>query len=395
MSGTSLDGIDVAMCGFANTEITIASFYSAEWPAPLRETLMELATAERVTMDVLTRTHFELAREYAKAVEVALRESGIPASNIRAIGLHGQTVRHLPSRMTDHPRMDSNSPLTPATLQLGSGAALAAISGIDVVSDFRSADIALGGQGAPLVPMFDYHFLRSDSTTDDRSSADRLVVNIGGIANVTWLPNHASEQDVIAFDSGPGNMLLDWIAKRYFNLPFDRNGELARAGVIDEPSLTELLAHPYFKTAPPKSTGRELFSEDFLNAINRKIADGGLSPKDALATLTELTARSIAESLDFVNAKSHTIEMIVSGGGAFNKYLLKRIAASIAHDAHGPNTSVTTSDAYGIPAKAKEAIAFAFFAKAFIENIPIHLPATTGARRRATLGSLSRGTNSH
>lgn len=378
MSGTSLDGIDVAICGFANTEITLAGFYSAEWPAPLREVLMELATAERVNMDVLTQTHFQLAEEYAKAAEAALRESGIPASSIRAIGLHGQTVRHLPS-----------SPM-PATLQLGSGAALAAISGIDVVSDFRSADIALGGQGAPLVPMFDYHFLRSDSTMDDRSSKDdrpstnRLIVNIGGIANVTWLPKNARELDVIAFDSGPGNMLLDSIAKRYFNIPFDRNGELARAGRIDESLLAELLAHPYFKPPPPKSTGRELFSENFLKDLDRKISESRLSTKDALATLTELTARSIAGSLDFVNAKSHPVEMIVSGGGAFNEYLMERIASN------APKALVITSDAYNIPAKAKEAIAFAFFAKAFIENIAIHLPATTGARRKAVLGSLSK-----
>ncbi|HEX5317217.1 MAG TPA: anhydro-N-acetylmuramic acid kinase [Candidatus Kapabacteria bacterium] len=366
MSGTSLDGIDVAISSFANTQITLSGFYSAEWPASLRDTLMELATAERVSMNALTRTHFQLAKEYALAVEAALREAVIPATNIRAIGLHGQTVRHLPSAPT------------PATLQLGSGAALAAITGIDVVSDFRAADMAVGGQGAPLVPMFDYRFLRSNSL-------DRLIVNIGGIANVTWLPRNAREEDVIAFDSGPGNMLLDSIARQYFDLPFDQNGELANSGQIDEAVLSELLSHPYFKTAPPKSTGRELFSQHFLSAINQKITDGNLSPNDALATLTEFTARSVAQSLEFVNAKSDNMEIIVSGGGAFNEFLLNRISAN------APNAHVRTSDAYGIAPKAKEAIAFAYFAKAFIEQIPIHLPATTGARRRVTLGSLSRG----
>lgn len=366
MSGTSLDGIDVAISSFANTQITLSGFYSAEWPASLKDTLMELATAERVSMNVLTRTHFQLAEEYALAVEAALGEAAIPATSIRAIGLHGQTVRHLPSAPT------------PATFQLGSGAALAAITGIDVVSDFRSADMAAGGQGAPLVPMFDYRFLRSNSL-------DRLIVNIGGIANVTWLPRNAREEDVIAFDSGPGNMLLDSIARQYYNLPFDRNGELANSGKIDEAVLSELLSHPYFKTAPPKSTGRELFSQHFLSAINQKITDGNLSPNDALATLTEFTARSVAQSLEFVNAKSDNMEIIVSGGGAFNGFLLNRISAN------APNANVRTSDAYGIAPKAKEAIAFAYFAKAFIEQIPIHLPATTGASRHVTLGSLSRG----
>jgi len=374
MSGTSLDGIDVAICRFAPPAITLAGFYSAEWPVALRDTLMNFATAERVNLNALTRTNFQLAHEYAHAVEAAITQAGISPSSIRAIGLHGQTLRHLPF------------PPMPSTLQLGSGAALAAISGIDVVSDFRSADMAVGGQGAPLMPMFDFQFLRNEHV-DDRSSADRLIVNIGGIANVTWLPKNAREEDVIAFDSGPGNMLLDWITKHYFDLPFDRNGELARSGTIDETVLSELLSHPYFNTAPPKSTGRELFSEKFLKDVVASIADGSLSPTGALATLTELTARTIVGSLQFVGRKSERVEMIVSGGGAFNDYLLERIAANAA------NAGVFTSETYGIPPKAKEAIAFAFFAKAFIENIPIHLPTTTGAQRQVTLGSLSRGKN--
>ncbi|MFI5201344.1 MAG: anhydro-N-acetylmuramic acid kinase [Candidatus Kapaibacterium sp.] len=374
MSGTSLDGIDVAICHFAAPEITLAGFYSAEWPAPLRNTLMNFATAERVDLNALTRTNFQLAHEYAHAAEEAINQAGLSPSSIRAIGLHGQTIRHLPSRMIGHP------PPIPATLQLGSGAALAALTGIDVVSDFRSADIAVGGQGAPLVPMFDYHFLRSEHS-------DRLVVNIGGIANVTWLPKNAREEEVIAFDTGPGNMLLDWIAKHYFDLPFDRNGELARSGTIDEALVSDLLSHPYFKSAPPKSTGRELFSENFLGGVIQNIASGALSPTGALATLTEVTARSIAQSLDLLNTKSDGIEIIVSGGGAFNEYLLERI------DANAADARVCTSDAFGIPPKAKEAIAFAFFAKAFLENTPIHLPSTTGARRRVALGSLSLGRN--
>jgi len=369
MSGTSLDGIDVAICSFLNSEIELAGFYSTDWPAALRDTLMTLATKEFVDMNALTRAHFQLAQEYAAAVRSALKEAGLSSSSIRAIGLHGQTVRHLPSH---HP-----SPV-PATLQLGSGAALAAISGIDAVSDFRSADMAMGGQGAPLVPMFDYHFLRT-------ASANRLIINIGGIANVTWLPQNGREEDVIAFDSGPGNMLIDWICRHYFNRPFDSNGELARTGTIDESLLNELLAHPYFQTAPPKSTGRELFSEAFLGSINNKIESLKLSPADALATLAELTARSIAESLKWMDVPSRSVEMIVSGGGAFNGYLMERLTAN------APSARVCTSDAYGIPPKAKEAIAFAFFAKAFIEKIPIHLPSTTGAQRRVTLGSLSRG----
>jgi anhydro-N-acetylmuramic acid kinase len=367
MSGTSLDGTDVATCRFAEKGIELLAFHSAEWKPGMRERLLKFATAERVEMDDLVQAHFELAREYADAVKTTLRETGIPPTSIRAIGLHGQTVRHLPSKAV------------PATFQLGSGAALAAITGIDVISDFRSADIALGGQGAPLVPMFDHYFLQSDTI-------DRLIVNIGGIANVTWLPAHAKDTEIIAFDCGPGNMLLDSIAQRYFGKPFDENGDIARSGKIDRDLLDEFLSNPYFKTPPPKSTGRELFSEKILIGLNDTIATGKLLPENALASLTELTAISILRSFDFVKRKKKKAEIIVSGGGAFNTFLLERMKTNAL-----PQASIHSSDAFVIPAKAKEAIAFAFFAHAFVEAIPIHLPSTTGASRQTTLGTLSKG----
>jgi anhydro-N-acetylmuramic acid kinase len=373
MSGTSLDGIDVAACRFEGKRIELVAFHSVEWEPSLRARILEFATAERIEMSDLVRAHFELAGEYAKAVETTLHNANIAPSHVRAIGLHGQTIRHLPFASI------------PSTFQLGSGAALAAMTGIDVVSDFRAADIALGGQGAPLVPMFDYYFLQSDSI-------DRLIVNIGGIANVTWLPcmiAHAAktkDNDVIAFDCGPGNMLLDFITRRYFGKPFDEHGDIARTGKIDRALLDEFLSNPYFTTAPPKSTGRELFSEKFLDGLNKKIADGKLLPQDALATLTELTALSIMRSFYFLETKTNEIEIIVSGGGAFNTFLLERMKAHASQHA-----SISSSDAFGIPAKAKEAIAFAFFAHAFMEAIPIHLPKTTGASWQTTLGSLSRG----
>ena len=377
MSGTSLDGIDVAVARFDVPKVELLSFYSAEFPVALRADLMLLATAEQVRMDALARMHFVLSTQYADAVQAALGAAGIPRTEIRAIGLHGQTVRHLPPVVASRsmPTEEKQS----ATLQLGSGAALAALTEIDVVHDFRSADIALGGQGAPLMPMFDYQFLRS-------TSADRLIVNIGGIANVAWLPCNATRDDVKAFDSGPGNMLLDAVTQKYFHRPFDPEGEIARSGKIDTRLLDRLYSHSYFSKRPPKSTGRELFSEEFLSVIYQQIASYALTAEDALSTLTELTARSIAQSLSFLASTEAQAEVIVSGGGAFNTFLLERILANIPRA-----SSVTTSAACGIPPKAKEAIAFAFFAQAFIDRLPIHLPATTGARRSAVLGSLSIG----
>jgi len=371
MSGTSLDAIDVVACKFppllktkggGGWSLEVLGFHSHPWPEKLRATLFELATAVTVEIDTLTRAHFDLATEYAAAVMETIRSCKITTLDVRAIGLHGQTVRHLPPY---------------ATLQLGSGPALAAHTGIDVVSDFRAADIALGGQGAPLVPMFDYAFLRSEDVS-------RLVVNVGGISNVTWIPRSAKPEDVVAFDTGPGNMLIDALSQKYFGVAYDRDGEIARSGAVDEKLLEELLTHSYFKASPPKSTGRELFGENFLEHVHKRIEQNSLQPRDGLATLTELTARSLAQCFNFIHTVS-PIEVIVSGGGARNTYMIERLQANV-HDAR-----VVSSDVYAIPANAKESIAFAFFAKAFVEAIPIHLPHTTGASHRVALGSLSRG----
>ena len=317
MTGTSLDAIDIAACRFYQQStgerwsgIELIAFHSIEWPAPLREILMEIATSDRVEMDLLARTHFLLAHEYARAVREILEKSKLSANEIRAIGLHGQTVRHLPTPAS----VGEGLTAVGATLQLGSGSALAALSGIDVVSDFRSADIALGGQGAPLVPMFDYWFLRSERI-------NRLIVNIGGIANVTWLKANSSADEVIAFDSGPGNMLLDALTRKYFNMPFDLEGKIARVGKIDEGLLEEFLSHPYFGMQPPKSTGRELFSEKYIAVVHEKISDGKLRAEDAVATLTELTAMTISMSFELINGKKSPSEMIVSGGGAIGPRL--------------------------------------------------------------------------
>ncbi|HWF44676.1 MAG TPA: anhydro-N-acetylmuramic acid kinase, partial [Candidatus Kapabacteria bacterium] len=236
MTGTSLDAIDVAACRFSldsmrkrpeseHAEVEVIEFSSSPWPKPMREILMTLATATDVSMDLLARTHFALAEYYANAVRDCLASAKLTYKDIRAIGLHGQTIRHLP-----HPTAIAEIPDIRATFQLGSGSALAARSQIDVVSDFRSADVALGGQGAPLVPMFDYAFLRSKTT-------NRLIVNIGGISNVTWIPHSAAHQDVLAFDCGPGNMLMDAVTRKYFGEPFDRKGDRARSGIIDKALL--------------------------------------------------------------------------------------------------------------------------------------------------------------
>ncbi|MDP4198214.1 MAG: anhydro-N-acetylmuramic acid kinase [Bacteroidota bacterium] len=362
MTGTSLDAIDVAVCRFENKIVELIHFHSSAWPKQIRTKLLTLASAEMVRMDDVATLHFALAKEYARSVNETLQEARLDARQICAIGLHGQTVRHLPAQG--------------ATLQLGNGSALAALTGIDVVSDFRAADVALGGQGAPLMPMFDYAFLKSDTL-------DRATLNIGGIANITWLPKGASIEDVIAFDTGPGNMLLDLTSRRYLDEPFDRNGEHAREGSINDHMLRELLDCAYFAMAPPKTTGREVFGEAFISPIMKSIGTREITVDDALATLTELTARSVAQSFRFVGSAG-PFELVVSGGGIRNILLMERLSVNL------PQAHIVSSDVFGISASAKEAIAFAFFAKAFLEELPIHLPRTTGAHSRATLGTLAK-----
>ncbi len=376
MSGTSMDAIDVVIARFDKFP-EVVSEYSVPLRSELREILMDLATKNEINIDLFVRTHFVLAQEYASAVEASLKKAYLSPKDIRAIGLHGQTIRHLPKSEKIAPSLSE----TGATFQLGSGGALAALSGIDVASDFRSGDIALGGEGAPLVPMFDYYFFR----TNDRN---RILLNIGGIANLTFIPACAEEMEVIAFDTGPGNMITDALAKEYYNKQFDNAGEIAGSGKIDEELLLELLENQYFTQPPPKSTGRELFGEKFLDIFKKKAAHRKLSASDALATATELTARSIAEAFRFLpheRLKTHPTEIIASGGGVKNIFLCQRLKELL------PEMTFRISDELGIPLQAKEALAFAWFAKAFLQNEYIHLPATTGAKRKIILGSLSKG----
>lgn len=368
MTGTSMDGIDTViadLAGFPN----VVHHHESPIPPLLRESLMRFATERLVDIDELVRIHFLLAEVYASSVTDALTQANIKKNNIRAIGLHGQTIRHLPKPFS----LFAELPPVGATFQLGSGVALAAVTGIDVVYDFRSADVALGGEGAPLVPMFDRAFFHS-------ATSDRIILNIGGIANITYLPVTG---EPIAFDTGPGNMILDALSSLYFQTPFDKDGAIARSGKVDEDLLSSLLAHEYFLQAPPKSTGRELFGKDLLDMFLYKIREEGFAPEDAVATATELTVRTVALAATQCT-QNEELELIASGGGTRNGYLMERLQKAL------PNAVIKTSDELGIPSQSKEALAFAWFAKAFLDDLIIHLPSTTGARKKTPLGVLAK-----
>jgi anhydro-N-acetylmuramic acid kinase len=297
-----------------------------------------------------------LARSYASAVEDLLLHAEIDAAEVRAIGAHGQTVRHRPE--------------AGYTIQVNAPATLAELTRIDVVADFRSRDVAAGGQGAPLVPAF--HAAVFSGTTP------RAVINIGGISNLTGLPAQGGDATVLGFDCGPGNVLIDAWALEHLGEPIDRDGRWAAGGRVDDAMLATLLAEPYFALPPPKSTGRDLFNVAWLR---RRLAGGAiLDPHDVITTLTRFTAVAIGRSLTAFFPQAE--DVVVCGGGARNATLMKMLAEEVAP------RPVRDSDALGVAAEHVEAIAFAWLARAFFLRMPGNLPAATGAEGPRLLGAL-------
>ena len=341
MSGTSLDGIDVAIVDIRGKHIETVAFRSVPYPAAVREALLTLSSVAEIS-----RLNFLLGELYAKAV-LAMRQP------VELIGLHGQTIYHEGGKHT---------------LQIGEAAVVAERTGIDVISHFREADIAAGGQGAPLVPYVDYLLFRHPRRT-------RVALNIGGIANITVIPAGAKSAEVIAFDTGPGNMVIDALVAHMTGGKerFDRDGRTARSGKVQEEVLRTLLKNPYFKRNPPKSCGREQFGAPFATDL---IATG-VPLRDLIATATELTALSIAGAI----RGSH--QVIASGGGVHNGWLMQRLKALL------PECTVQTSVEFGIDPDAKEAIAFAVLAYESARGRPGNLPSATGARHPVVLGKRS------
>ena len=368
MSGTSMDGIDVAVARLEGSgramSFEMLSRVSVPFPDSLSAEIRLCAEAVDYPVDAMCRLGPRLAKAYAAAV----RESGV--SEIDLVGCHGQTVRHQPE-----PAEFADAEVR-ATLQLVSGPALAAELALPVVTDFRSADVALGGQGAPLVPYADWALLSSDDE-------DRIALNLGGIANVTALPRGGGRDKVTAFDTGPANMLLDTLARELLGAPMDANGAAAAQGQVLTQALEEVLMHPYFDREPPKSAGREAGEAGFGQAFAdrfRSVCGESQSPEDLLATATELTAVSVARAVERF-LKLPDARVIAAGGGTRNAFLMDRLAA------HLPRVSL--SDEFGVDAHFKEALAFAVLAHEAVRGVPTGMPSVTGATRAAVLGSIS------
>lgn len=356
ISGTSADGIDAALVRFEGDTPHPVAARTHPWPAGLRERILAVAQDEtRLDLDAYGRLDVAIGACFAEAAQELLEQSGTPASAVRAIGSHGQTLRHRPCG--EHP----------FTLQVGDPSVIAERSGIDVVADFRRADVAAGGQGAPLLPAVHAMLLA-------RPGHVRVVLNLGGIANITVL---GADGGVIGFDTGPANGLMDAWCLRHRGEAFDRDGAFAASGRIDDALLDALLADPYFALPPPKSTGREHFHLDWL-ATHPRVA--ALAPADVQATLLELSARSVTEAI--ARHAPDAEDVLACGGGVHNGALMRRLAELLS-----PRTLASTA-AFGVDPDFLEATAFAWLARQRLLGLPGNLPAVTGARGPRVLGAI-------
>lgn len=370
MSGTSLDGIDVAIChieGHAqHAKIELIGFDTVPYPDAVRAELLNLyedatnAIARICSMNVL------IGKQFAAAALQILEAHGYSADDVVLVGSHGQTVWHQPQHESEL--------LIPSTLQIGEGSEIAAVLNCPVVSDFRVADMAVGGQGAPLAPYMDWAVFSDDTL-------NRAVQNIGGIGNVTWLPANGSVTEVIAFDTGPGNMIIDALVTRLTEgqQTYDRDGAIGRNGKVDYTLLHHLLQDPYLDMAPPKTTGREYYGAVFVERILAK------HPLDAnlIATATAFTAHSIADAYRRWLPELPD-EVYVNGGGAWNPLLMQMIGDAL------DGIPVRTTDDLGVNADAKEAMLFALMAHDSVAGYPTNIPGATGAARAVCLGNVTR-----
>ena len=367
MSGTSLDGADGVLVDFSGPGLQIVASASQVFEPAFRAELLALNTPSENELHRAALAGNTIAAHYAAVVAELLRQSdthGISAKDISAIGAHGQTVRHQPQRSSDTPAGAGY------TLQLNNPALLAELTGIDVVADLRSRDIAAGGQGAPLVPAFHRHVFGQTNVTV-------AVLNLGGIANLSVLPADPSAP-VLGFDCGPGNALMDAWCQRHTGKAFDAAGAWAASGQLLPDLLQRLRDDAYFSLPPPKSTGRDLFSLRWLEEKLQGFMDA--QPQDIQNTLTELTASAC---VDCVNSYAkNSVSLIVCGGGAFNLYLLQRLQAGL------PHLKVSTSDQHGLPPLEVEAAAFAWLARQTMQRRPGNLPSVTGALGPRILGAI-------
>jgi len=376
MSGTSADGVDAAIVDIRGRRVRVRAFATYPYRAALRSEVLRLCRPESARLDAICHYNHLLGEVFAEAVTRLCGESGIPLDSVDLIGSHGQTIYHNPDGDRHAGRV------VRSTLQIGEPSVIAQRTGITTVADFRPRDMAAGGEGAPLVPYADYILFSDRRVT-------RAVQNIGGIANVTFLPSLEAGQDssgVIAFDTGPGNMVIDGVMRLITKgrHAYDRGGAMAARGAADEELLHEMLRHPFFRRRPPKSTGREQFGQQYCEWLYDKARRKDLMPEDIVATATAFTASTIGSAYRrFLPAMPE--EMILCGGGAHNATLVRMLRAGLK------GVRIRSTDEFGIDVDGKEAVSFAILAYATIRGMPNNLPRVTGASEPVVMGKIVPG----
>jgi len=378
MSGTSADGIDAALVRISGApphlRARLEGFHHAAYPREVRQAILRVANVGASSSAEISQLNFLIGGLFAGAALAACRRFRISPRRLDLIGSHGQTIYHQGAAAKF-----LGSATVSSTLQIGEAAAIAERTGVTTIADFRPADIAAGGQGAPLVPFVDY-LLYGDARRG------RVALNIGGIANVTVIPAGAKASQVLAFDTGPGNMVVDALVQEFTRRreSFDRDAKRARAGKLLPELLESLMADAYLRKPPPKTAGREQFGEEFTLRLLAEAERRRARPADLLHTATLFTPLAIADAFHrFIYPRAKVHELIVSGGGARNPLMMAQLAASL------PGVSIRTSDEFGIPGGAKEAFAFAILAYESFHGRANNLPSATGARRPAILGKVS------
>jgi len=370
MSGTSADGVDVVVVEIDRGKVRLLAFETFAYPAVLRRRILDLCRPESARLDDICHYNFVLGEVFADAVTKLCSKSGISLGTIDLIGSHGQTIHHQPSGKR------YGGKTIRSTLQIGEPSVIAERTGITTVADFRPRDMAAGGQGAPLVPYSDYILFKHKKLT-------RAVQNIGGIANVTFLPAGCTQNDILAFDTGPGNMVIDGIVRLTSGgrKRCDTGGKMAARGTVNKQLLEELLRHPFFRRRPPKSTGREEFGSDFAEQIYGRAGKKGLDDDDLVATVTALTARSIAQAYRrFLSVIPD--ELVLCGGGSHNRILVEMLHTEL------PDVKMLSTDDFGVSVDAKEAVSFAILAWATIKGMTSNVPGATGAEQPVILGKI-------
>lgn len=370
MSGTSADGIDVAVVDISGRQVDLVAFAMFPFRPALRRAILELCQPESARLEDICHYNGVLGEIFAEAVMELCRKHKIPLRSVDLIGSHGQTIFH-------HPQGGRYGGRTiRSTLQIGEPSVIAQRTGITTIADFRPRDMAAGGQGAPLVPYADYVLFQ-------HRTRSRAVQNIGGIANVTFLPRRCRRDDVTAFDTGPGNMVIDGLVRLSTRgkRRYDRGGAMAARGTVDVGLLKEMLRHPFLRRRPPKSTGREEFGRFYSERFYRQAQDHGLAPEDTIATATAFTAASIAQAYRKFLPEMPD-EMILCGGGARNATLVSMLQERL------PGVKIRSTNDFGIDVDAKEAVSFAILALATIKGVANNMPGATGADGPVVLGKI-------